>query len=63
MPPTEASMILSLEMVFGGLSGVLFLGDTFTERQMAGIAAMCIGVFVSQLPSRAILRLREKPIS
>lgn len=51
MPPTEASMILSMEMVFGGLSGLLFLDESFTLRQTIGVIAMTSGVFLSQIPS------------
>ena len=58
LPPTEASMILSLEMVFGGLSGVLILGETFTTRQFLGVIAMTAGVFLSQIPGKVILKLR-----
>lgn len=55
MPPTEASMILSMEMVFGGLSGLLFLNESFTFRQTIGVAAMTAGVFLSQIPSPVLL--------
>ena len=58
LPPTECSMILSLEMVFGGLSGVLALGETMTAKEMAGVLCMTIGVFWSQLPSRGLCRLK-----
>lgn len=61
LPPTECSMILSLEMVFGGLSGVFFLGETMTMKEMAGVVCMTAGVFWSQLPSRAVWQRR--PVS
>lgn len=54
LPPTEASMILSMEMVFGGLAGILCLGETLTARQMLGVVSMTAGVFLSQLPGRVI---------
>lgn len=54
LPPTEASMILSMEMVFGGLAGILCLGETLTARQMVGVVAMTAGVFLSQLPGRVL---------
>lgn len=54
LPPTEASMILSMEMVFGGLAGILCLGETLTARQLVGVVAMTAGVFLSQLPGRII---------
>lgn len=55
MPPTEASMILSMEMVFGGLSGLLFLDESFTLQQTIGVIAMTSGVFLSQIPSPVLL--------
>lgn len=55
LPPTEASMILSLEMVFGSLSGILFLGESLTLSQTAGAVAMVIGVLLSQLPGKVII--------
>lgn len=55
MPPTEASMILSMEMVFGGISGILFLDESFTLRQTIGVIAMTCGVFLSQIPSSVLL--------
>ena len=59
LPPTEASMILSLQMVFGGLSGILFLNESFTLWQCIGIISMTTGVFLSQIPSRTIFNLRH----
>lgn len=59
LPPTEASMILSLEMVFGGLSGILFLGESFTLWQCIGIISMTVGVFLSQIPSYTIFKPRH----
>ena len=59
LPPTEASMILSLEMVFGGLSGILFLNESFTLWQCIGIISMTTGVFLSQIPSRTIFNPRH----
>ena len=60
LPPTECSMILSLEMVFGGLGGFLFLGETLTLRETIGVIAMTIGVFLSQIESPAVLALKKR---
>ena len=54
LPPTEASMILSMEMVFGGLAGILFLDESLSARQLLGVIAMTAGVFLSQLPGRIV---------
>lgn len=56
LPPTESSMILSMEMVFGGLSGIFFLGESFTFRQYIGVFAMTAGVFLSRVPSPVLLK-------
>ena len=55
----EATMLLSLEMVFGGLCGVLFLNESFTGKQLIGILCMTAGVFLAQIPSRTILPLKK----
>jgi drug/metabolite transporter (DMT)-like permease len=44
-----------MEMVFGGLSGLLFLDESFTLRQTIGVIAMTSGVFLSQIPSPVLL--------
>lgn len=59
LPPTEASMILSMEMVFGGIAGIFFLDESFTTRQMIGVLSMTAGVFLSQLPGRAVLSFKK----
>lgn len=51
LPPTEASMILSMEMIFGALSGVLFLGESMTGREVIGALLMIFGTFLSQISS------------
>jgi drug/metabolite transporter (DMT)-like permease len=56
LPPTEASMILSMEMVFGGIFGVIFLNESFTFTQSIGVIAMIAGVFFSQLPSPVLIK-------
>lgn len=55
IPPSEASMIQSLEMVFGGLTGVLIMGDILSSKQIIGILAMTAGVVLSQIKSRVVL--------
>ena len=52
--PTEASLLLSMEMVFGALSGYLFLGEVMTSRELLGCIIMACGIFAAQIPSRII---------
>lgn len=55
VPPTEASMLMSCEMIFGALAGFLFLGEIMTGRELFGCLLMATGVFLSQFPGRIIL--------
>ena len=54
VPPTEATMLMSCEMIFGALSGFLFLNEAMTLREFAGCFLMTCGVFMSQLPGRIV---------
>ena len=54
VPPTEASMLLSCEMLFGALAGFLFLNEIMSSRELIGCLMMASGIFLSQLPSRII---------
>lgn len=51
VPPTQASLILSLEMVFAGLLGYLILQEQLSTLDVWGICLMSFGVILSQLPS------------
>lgn len=48
--PSLAAIILSMESVFGLLSGMLFLGESMTMRELAGCALMLVAVIVAQWP-------------
>jgi len=50
--PTVASLIFSLEAVFGSLAGWLLLGERFTSREFAGAALMFTAILLAQLPER-----------
>lgn len=54
VPPTEASLLLSMEMIFSALSGYVLLGETMTVRELCGCAIMACGIFAAQIPSRII---------
>lgn len=61
--PTVASLIMSMESVFGLLGGVLFLGDRPTSRQIVGCAVILFAVLFSQLPLGVWLaRVRRRPV-
>jgi drug/metabolite transporter (DMT)-like permease len=54
VPPAEASLILSMETIFGVLSGWLFLGEVMSGREMFGAVLMAIGIVLAQLPSKVL---------
>ncbi len=49
--PTIASIIMSLESVFGILTGIVILGNIPSVRETIGCIIMFIAIIVSQLPS------------
>lgn len=54
VPPAQASLLLSLESVFGVLFSVLFYGEAVTPELMLGFALVFGAVLLSELaPSRA----------
>ncbi len=67
-PPTLASIILSMEAVFGALGGWLLLGEMLSSRELTGCAIMFAAIVISQLPggspgfwkSRRVLSTQEK---
>lgn len=50
--PTSASMILSLESVFGVIAGMIFLGEVMAVREVFGCIIMFAAIIVAQLPSK-----------
>lgn len=48
-PPVTASLILSLESVFAVLSGMLFLGEVLSMKEVTGCIFMICAIFLSQL--------------
>ncbi len=47
-PPSDAALILSLEAVFGALSGFLLLGEGLTPLQLGGCALIFGAILLSQ---------------
>ena len=54
--PAAASIILSLESVFGILGTAIFLGQTLTPREYLGCAIVLVAVVLSQIDVRAIIK-------
>ena len=47
-PSTHTAILLSLESVFGALSGIYFLGEVFTPRMAAGCALIFVAVLLTE---------------
>lgn len=58
--PTIASMILSLESVFGVIGAAVFLGERMTTREYVGSAIVFVAVIMSQIEPSAIAKFRRK---
>ena len=59
--PTLATLIMSLESVFGALLGVLLLGDVLTGREVFGCVLIFVAAVLAQIPLPALLtRLRSR---
>ncbi len=56
-PSSHASLLMSLESVFGALFGVLLLGETMTSRMGLGFAVIFIAVVLSE----TAVKQSEKP--
>ena len=52
VPPTLASMILSLESVFAVLFGWLILHQALSARELLGCLVIFIAIVIAQLPSK-----------
>lgn len=60
VPPTEASLLCSFEMIFSVLAGMVLLGETMSLREVLGCVLMTIGIFAAQVPSRIVLSLGKE---
>lgn len=56
VPPTEASLLMSLEMVFATILGFLWLNESLSSHELIGVFLMSIGIVLAQLPSRPLIK-------
>ena len=56
VPPTQASLLLSLESVFGVVFSILLYGEQMTLRLVAGFVLIFAAIVISET-----LPLKEKP--
>ncbi|MBT1182232.1 DMT family transporter [Bifidobacterium sp. CP2] len=52
VPPTRASLIMSLESFFSAVGGALLLGEVMTPRGYLGCALIFVGTLLAQMPAR-----------
>lgn len=57
--PAVASILLSLESVFGVIAGMIFLSERMTMRELLGCLLMFTAVILTQLPQGKKERLKE----
>ena len=57
--PAVASIILSLESVFGVVGTALFLGQTLTPREYFGCAIVLVAVVLSQIDVKEMIKKRR----
>lgn len=55
VPPTRASVIMSLESFFSAVGGALLLGEIMTTRSYLGCALIFAGTILAQLPIDQLL--------
>ncbi len=48
-PPTDATILLSMEAVFAGLAGFIFLSETMLPVQLVGCGLILLAVIITQL--------------
>lgn len=58
--PAAASILLSLESVFGVLGSALFLGEVMTYREYIGCATVFVAVIISQLNLDSLFNKKTK---
>jgi drug/metabolite transporter (DMT)-like permease len=57
---THAAILLSLESLFGALSGVFLLGEVFTSRMIFGCALIFVAVLLTELGNSVLLAFRKR---
>lgn len=60
--PAHAAIILSLETVFAAVGGILLLGESLDARALLGCGLMLLGMLVSQVPLRYLVKSRHEKV-
>lgn len=61
--PAHAAIILSLETVFAAIGGIVFLGESLGIRALFGCALMLLGMLISQVSLRYLVKSRHEKLS
>lgn len=59
VPPALASILLSMESVFGSLAGVLFLQETINSKMLIGCILILASLLLCSMPKKSIV-LKDK---
>ena len=59
--PTVASLLLSMESVFGALAGYLLLSELLTVKELLGCVLMFVAIILSQLPEKSAQQTAQPP--
>ncbi|QSY58890.1 DMT family transporter [Bifidobacterium imperatoris] len=59
VPPTRASLLMSLESFFSAVGGAIFLGEVMTPRGYLGCALIFLGTLLAQAPAKLPKFLRK----
>ncbi len=59
-PPAVASLILSLESVFGVIGAAIFLGETMTPRETIGCVVVFLSVLLAQVDFKALFSKKKE---
>jgi drug/metabolite transporter (DMT)-like permease len=51
-PPVIATVIMSLQAVFSGISGAIILGEKMSSREIIGCVCILAAVVIAQVPDR-----------
>ena len=58
-PPAVASLILSLESVFGVIGAAVFLGESMTAREIVGCAVVFLSVLLAETDVKALFSKKK----
>ena len=63
VPPAQASLLLSLESVFGVSASVLFYGESLTIKLVLGFSLIFIGIVISETGASYVARSKMRATS